>query len=92
MTKWWIYFLTVLVHCRIDSILNISSLIVTKLDETESIGSFLTFAYESGKPISFATCGQKVPQDLKKASTTVVLEYLKGFGIDVKRLAAQLLN
>ena len=74
------------------SAFTISSLIVTKLDETESIGSFLTFAYESGKPISFATCGQKVPQDLKKASTTVVLEYLKGFGIDVKRLAAQLLN
>lgn len=71
---------------------SISSLIVTKLDETESIGSFLTFSYDVGKPVSFATCGQKVPQDLKKASTTVVLEYLKGFGIDVKRLAAQLLN
>lgn len=68
----------------------VSSLICTKLDETESIGSFLTFQYRAGKPVSFVTCGQKVPQDLKKASTTVVLEYLKGFGIDVKRLAAQL--
>ncbi len=69
---------------------SISSLIVTKLDETESIGSFLSFSYQSGKPLLFCTNGQKVPTDLKKISTTVVLEYLKGFGIDVNRIAAQL--
>lgn len=68
----------------------ISSLIVTKLDETESIGSFLSFSYQTGKPLLFCTNGQKVPTDLKKISTTVVLEYLKGFGIDINRIAAQL--
>jgi len=68
----------------------ITSLIVTKLDETESIGSFLSFCYETGRPLMFCTNGQKVPSDIKKASTTVVLEYLSGFGIDMNRLAAQL--
>lgn len=70
----------------------ISSLIITKLDETESIGSELSFSYESGLPLLFCADGQKVPDDLKKASTTVILEYLKGFGYDVQRLAAQLVE
>lgn len=68
----------------------IGSLIVTKLDETESIGSFLSFSYKCGKPMLFCTNGQKVPSDLKKVSTTVILEYLRGFGINVSQLAAQL--
>lgn len=75
---------------RFYSDLNISSLIVTKLDETESIGSFLSFSYRIGKPLLFCTNGQMVPEDIKKASTTVIIEYLKGFGIDVNRIAAQL--
>ncbi len=70
--------------------LDIASLIVTKLDETESIGSFLSFSYRVGKPLLFCTNGQQVPEDIKKASTTVIIEYLKGFGIDVSRIAAQL--
>jgi len=68
----------------------LSALIVTKLDETESIGSCLAFSYETKLPLFFCTNGQNVPSDLKKASTTVILQYLNGFGIDMRRLAAQL--
>lgn len=68
----------------------IDSLIVTKLDESESIGSFLTFAYEVDRPVSFCTNGQGVPDDLKKASTLVIMEYLKGFNRDFKAIIGQL--
>ncbi len=68
----------------------LSAMIVTKLDETESIGSCLSFSYETKLPLFFCTNGQNVPADLKKASTTVILQYLNGFGIDMRRLAAQL--
>lgn len=67
-----------------------TSMIVTKMDETESVGSILTFSYETKLPLLFFANGQKVPEDLKKASTTVVLEYLKGFGYNVQHLAQQL--
>ncbi len=69
---------------------SIDSLIVTKLDESESVGSFLTFAYESGLPVSFCTNGQGVPDDLKKASTLVLMEYLKGFDMGLRPVIGQL--
>ncbi len=68
----------------------ISSLIVTKLDETGSIGSFLTFAYEVKLPVSFCTNGQGVPDDLMKASTLSLMEYLKGLDMDIRRVNDQL--
>lgn len=69
---------------------DISSLIVTKLDEAASIGSFLTFCYESGKPMLFASDGQKVPDALEKISTTLVLEHLEGFALDIDASRGQL--
>ena len=68
----------------------ISSLIVTKLDETGSIGSFLTFAYEVKLPVSFCTNGQGVPDDLMKASTLSLTEYLTGLDMDLKPVNDQL--
>ncbi|MBO8443593.1 MAG: hypothetical protein IAC42_07550 [Spirochaetes bacterium] len=68
----------------------ITSLVATKLDESESIGSFLSFAYEVDLPISFCTNGQAVPADLRKASTLVLMEYLTGFGVNIRPIIAQL--
>ena len=65
-------------------------LALTKLDESECVGSFLTFAYESGLPVSFCTNGQGVPDDLKKASTLVLMEYLKGFDMGLRPVIGQL--
>ena len=66
-----------------------SSLAVTKLDETETIGNVLSFSYKVGVPMLYFTDGQKVPDDIEKASGTLVLEHMKGFGLDMKRSRAQ---
>lgn len=39
-------------------------LILTKLDETESFGSLVSVLVEAGKPVSFITDGQNVPDDI----------------------------
>ncbi len=67
-----------------------SALAVTKLDETETIGNVLSFSYKVGVPVLFFTDGQKVPDDIEKASGTVILSHMKGFGLDMKRSRAQL--
>ena len=66
-----------------------SSLAVTKLDETETIGNVLSFSYKVEVPILFFTDGQKVPDDIAKASGSIVLEHMKGFGLDMRRFRAQ---
>jgi flagellar biosynthesis protein FlhF len=48
--------------------LNISHLIITKLDETTSYGSILEIGDKFGKPFSFFTAGQNVPTDIEVAS------------------------
>ncbi len=66
-----------------------SSLAVTKLDETETIGNVLSFSYKVSVPMLFFTDGQKVPDDISKASGTLLLEHMKGFGLDMKRFRKQ---
>lgn len=69
---------------------NITSIIVTKLDESITIGNALSFAYSISKPILFFTDGQKVPEDLERASTEVILGNLRGFGLDMRAYRGQL--
>ncbi len=45
-----------------------SRLIFTRMDETETFGPLLCEAVGSGRPISFLTTGQRVPEDLEPAS------------------------
>lgn len=44
------------------------SLIFTKLDETRTYGPILNQVVKSGRPVSFLTNGQKVPDDLETAT------------------------
>ncbi len=69
---------------------NPTALVVTKLDETETIGNVLSFADRTGLQLLFFTDGQRVPEDLEKASTSVILEHLKGFGLDIKTSKSQI--
>ncbi len=69
---------------------NISSMIVTKLDESITIGNALSFSFRFNLPILFFTDGQKVPEDLKKASTDVIVQFLVGFGLDKRAYRGQL--
>ncbi|MCL2767438.1 MAG: flagellar biosynthesis protein FlhF [Synergistaceae bacterium] len=52
---------------RVSS-LDISHLVFTKLDETTSYGSVFDIADKLGKPFSFFTAGQNVPNDIEVAS------------------------
>ncbi|MGL4394632.1 MAG: hypothetical protein ACRCS8_05350 [Brevinema sp.] len=49
------------------SCLNINHILVSKMDETATIGSILSLAYKYKKPLSFLTDGQEIPQDFKIA-------------------------
>jgi flagellar biosynthesis protein FlhF len=59
-----------------------SRVIVTKLDETSQIGSILSVVSKKGKPISYLTDGQKVPQDLEPSTPVRLLLNLEGFHIN----------
>jgi flagellar biosynthesis protein FlhF len=45
-----------------------AKLLFTRLDETESFGSILNTVVSTGKPVSFLSSGQQVPEDLSAAS------------------------
>lgn len=61
---------------------DISALIITKLDETETVGNVLSVCYQKGMPLLFFTDGQRVPKDIQKASASTMLGQLKGFSLD----------
>jgi flagellar biosynthesis protein FlhF len=53
-------------------------LIFTKLDETGSFGPILNEAVRTGKPLSFFTTGQRIPEDLEAATKSRVAELILG--------------
>ncbi len=65
----------------------LESLVITKLDETEDIGNVLSISRTSDLPLLFFTNGQKVPDNLLKATVEVILSYLRGFTLDLQALS-----
>lgn len=65
----------------------LESMVVTKLDETEDIGNVLSVSKSSNLPLLFFTNGQKVPDNLMKATAEVILSYLRGFTLDLQALS-----
>jgi flagellar biosynthesis protein FlhF len=61
---------------------NYRSVILTKLDETDRVGNIISALAGKKKPVSYITCGQKVPVDISKASVVRFLINLDGFKID----------
>jgi flagellar biosynthesis protein FlhF len=51
-------------------------LLFTKLDESNSHGAILSAALEAGKPLSFFTRGQNIPEDLELASPDALIATL----------------
>lgn len=45
-------------------ILNIDTLIFSKLDESKGFGNIFSLIYETKKPVSYFTIGQEVPEDI----------------------------
>ncbi len=65
---------------------NIVSVIVTKADETQTIGNILSICHDRRVPLLFITDGQMVPRDIHKASSAFVLSLLRGFNMDFNSL------
>lgn len=63
-----------------DSYLQISdyALIFTKLDETGSIGNILNIHMKTGAPLSYATFGQNVPDDISVIDPQSIAKQLLG--------------
>lgn len=53
-------------------------LIFTRLDETRTFGPLLNEAVRTGKPISFLTAGQQIPEDLESATRGRIAGLLMG--------------
>ena len=51
------------------SVLPINSLVLTKVDETSSLGSILNVASQIAYPISYVTNGQTIPDDIELANS-----------------------
>lgn len=64
----------------------LTSIIITKLDETETVGNVLSVCHEREIPILFFTDGQRVPKDIHKASAATMLGQLRGFSLDFQHL------
>ncbi len=47
-------------------------LIFTRMDETNSFGLILNEAARTGKPVSFLTNGQRIPEDLEEATSSLI--------------------
>jgi len=54
--------------------LHIHNLIFTKLDETISYGSLISFAHKSKKSICYLSVGQNVPDDLIEANSNYIID------------------
>ena len=66
-----------------------SRLIFTRMDETGTFGPLLSEAVGSGRPISFLTTGQRVPEDLEPADkTSLTNRLLPPSGITAQRAVA----
>ncbi|MFQ5454894.1 MAG: flagellar biosynthesis protein FlhF [Nitrospirota bacterium] len=60
------------------NIIPIDKLLFTKLDETTSFGSIFNIMFQTGKPLSYFTTGQKVPEDIEVVSTRRVVDLMLG--------------
>ena len=60
------------------SIFEITDLIISKLDEAETVGNVLTMLHRHEWPVSYFTTGQNVPEDISLGNSTLYCENLFG--------------
>jgi flagellar biosynthesis protein FlhF len=65
---------------------NYKSVVLTKMDETDRIGSVISALAEKGKSVSYITDGQTVPVDIRRASVVRFLTSLEGFKINREKI------
>jgi flagellar biosynthesis protein FlhF len=59
---------------------NPSRVVITKLDEAESVGPLVSVLKERRLPISFLGTGQRVPDDLERATAPALASWVAGEG------------
>jgi len=64
-------------------IFDYKNVIITKMDESDIIGSIISAAHNRNKGIIFYTNGQRVPNDIEKATNFNILSKIKGFDPEV---------
>ncbi|MBN2545425.1 MAG: AAA family ATPase [Spirochaetes bacterium] len=64
-------------------IFDYNSVIITKIDESETIGAILNTAIEKDCSIRYLTNGQRVPNDIEKATKYNIMDKIKGLDIEV---------
>jgi flagellar biosynthesis protein FlhF len=65
---------------------NYKSIILTKMDETGSLGNIISALAEKRKCVSYITNGQTVPHDIRRASVVRFLKNLDGFKVDPDKI------
>jgi len=65
------------------NIFDYQSIIITKVDESESVGAIINDAIEKKCEIKFYTNGQKVPSDIERADKTNIMSLIKGLEAEV---------
>ena len=65
------------------NIFDYESIIITKLDESETIGGILNTAIENKKVVKYITTGQRVPNDIERATKNNLMDKLKGLLLEV---------
>jgi flagellar biosynthesis protein FlhF len=60
------------------SIFQPCKLLFTRLDETETFGPILSRSVRMGKPVSFFSRGQRIPEDLEPATPDLMLDLILG--------------
>ncbi len=65
------------------SIFDYDQIIITKNDESDTVGSILSCAIEFKKKIMFCTNGQKVPSNIEKVSKSSLMQKITGFAPEV---------
>jgi flagellar biosynthesis protein FlhF len=61
-------------------VMQITRLLVTKLDESSSFGTIVNLQIDKKLPLSYLTRGQRVPEDIEPASGKKVAELILGEG------------
>ncbi|NLK45738.1 MAG: hypothetical protein GX297_03685 [Treponema sp.] len=64
------------------SMFDYRSIIVSKFDETQKVGSIISVLSEKEKPVSYITIGQTVPKDIKKATVLAFLQRIDNLEIN----------
>ena len=65
---------------------NYKSVILSKMDETSSIGNIISALAEKRKSVSYTTDGQTVPVDIRRASVVRFLINLDGFKVNREKI------